>query len=109
MTELCDSKRITAVLGKPKCRSIEAMRDHDGNLTHEKEDIAEIFATFYEDLYASRNRHHGAATYSRDCTQTIAPFTREELHACLKQMSLGKAADSLGITAEMLKVDCELL
>ena len=85
------------------------MRGHDGNLTHEKENIAEMFATFHEDLYASRNGDHGAATYSRDCTQAVAPFMGEELQAFLKLMSIGNAADSLCITAEMLKVNCGLL
>ena len=39
----------------------------------------------------------------------IAPFTLPELEAALKKMKAGKASDSEGVAAEMLKIDCVIL
>ena len=69
----------------------------------------EVIACFDEHLYKSCRTGNGADVYRSSGVNTIPAFTLEELHVALKQMRRGKAADTSGISAEMLVMDCPAL
>ena len=104
-----DLKRLSSLLAPPKSKGIVEMRDRHGSTKHDKSDIAEVFASFYEDLYRSRSNTRSADTYKLYADKAIFPFTRSELRSALKQMKAGKAKDAAGICAEMVTVDCHLV
>ena len=86
------------------------MRADDGLMKSEKQEIADVFATFYEELYRTRREGgRDSGTYACRNAGAIAAFTPEELADALKQMKSGKAGDAGMIFAEMIKVDCPVL
>ena len=48
LSEFCDLKRLNCLLAPRKSNGIIEIRDKEGNLKHDKGDIAEVFALFYE-------------------------------------------------------------
>eukprot|EP00973_Karenia_brevis_P057399 7984973-Karenia_brevis.AAC.1 len=77
---------------------IAEMEDKHGNLDTNRQNIADIFATFYEELYQHRpfrddkhsndNQHNNSNNTPGDTTDhhdstTIPPFTINELDAAL--------------------------
>ncbi|CAK0809453.1 unnamed protein product, partial [Prorocentrum cordatum] len=71
-----------------------------GNVKESKEDVAEIFASFYEALYAgAADQLHLGETPG----ETAPDFTMPELTAAIRSMKNGNRRDSSGIVAEMLK------
>ena len=48
-------KDIAAIRGR-KRRKLTAARTSDGKEVNEKQEVADVFAAFYEDLYASRHK-----------------------------------------------------
>eukprot|EP00959_Pyramimonas_sp_CCMP1952_P149679 3131652-Pyramimonas_sp.AAC.1 len=53
-----DVKQLLSITtGRPKFHITE-MKDNSGNLVNEKHNIADVFAQFYEELYASTRPDH---------------------------------------------------
>ena len=78
------------------------MRDTDGELKTDRQDIADVFADFYADLYASRE----LSAVERTPTEVNHEFNAispEEINDQLKLMANGKGADSKGVVVELLK------
>ena len=101
LTDFRGLREISRV-GRPRRpQRIAAVFDENGVEKSSAEDIAEVFAKFYESLYASRRP---VATNSLQRRQGDAPpFSSEELITALKQMKSGKTKDTSGIVAEMIK------
>ena len=81
------------------------MLDADGRIQSDRASITEIFAKFYEELYRSRRETESGAG-SQDALSVAAgipKFVLEELETALKRIKSGKARDSKGFIAEMLK------
>ena len=84
------------------------MRTGGGKVTYGRREMANVFADFYHDLYARRESdqperlRRQAETSTKD-SETILPFSMEELGTGLKQLKNGKSADVVGVAAEMLK------
>ena len=99
------------ILHPPKQnRSIVEITDKHGTACRSKAEIAEVFADFYESLYKSRRPAQPACTHQASSnTASIPPFTLTELRAALRKMKPGKARDTSGIAAEMLKIECPVL
>eukprot|EP00973_Karenia_brevis_P065793 9143239-Karenia_brevis.AAC.1 len=72
-----------------------------GQEVYAKDEIAEAFATFYEQLYTSKrvNSHSSDNIVSAGSIS----FQNEELRTALRKMKNGKAKDTAGVVAEMLK------
>ena len=109
LSEFRDLKRLSSLLAPPTSKGIVEIRSTDGDLMHDKNDIAEVFACFYEELYKSRSTVRQSDRYQSSSTHAIAPFTMDELCTALKQMKPGKASDAKGVCAEMFSVDCPIL
>ena len=88
--------------------SIVEVTDCNGDPCRSKSEIAEVFAQFYEELYRSRCPDP-PLLHAQRSTSSIPPFTVLELTAALKRIKAGKARDSEGIAAEMLKINCAIL
>jgi hypothetical protein len=83
--------------------------DNNGCVHEDPHEISEAFACFYEDLFRSNSPDKSSTRSSRTSTRSIHPFSLLELSAALKAMKAGKAHDTTGLAAEMLKVECALL
>ena len=89
------------------------MTGRDGNDVTDRQSIADIFATFYEQLYRRSVFHNEHATRDTDAPRRSAdndmthvpiPLSHtEEVHQAIKQFKNGKCKDAAGITADMLK------
>ncbi|CAK0876937.1 unnamed protein product [Prorocentrum cordatum] len=93
---------------RSKCHITE-MKDKDGHLHNDRTSIAEVFAQFYEDLYATTRGQDRPEVYAPGGAESVPPFTTEELDAAIRLMKKGKAGDDHGVKAELLKVDCPTL
>ena len=95
-------KRIASIKGTDKLKPIKTVLDAQGSPIREKQALADVFATFYEDLYACRERD---ATFELGNTPTATerPFEDSELQEALKALKRDKAKDESGIFSEMLK------
>ena len=90
--------------GKLKGRDcISSMLDAHGKVQTDKSSIAEVFATFYEELYSSRDELRDAVDGYRPSPSGTMPFTMHELVGELRSLKGGKCPDGAGIVAEMLK------
>ena len=78
------------------------MKNSEGEEITEPTGILDVFAEFYAALYSSP--HHAPAGLWDNCDFTAPPeITLEELHAQLKMMKTGKAADDHHVVVEMLQ------
>ena len=109
LSEFRDLKRLTAISGKRSNKSISAMMDKHGSPKQGKEDIAEVFASCYEELYRSKCAARSEQTYTPTNDVCIPMFSLDELTRALKQMKLGKVHDTSGIAVEMINISCPLL
>ena len=90
--------------GSSKRRScISRIIDADGNELTNKSEIAETFALFYEQLYASRQPHSHGSNGAAANSSRIPYFCDAELNDAMMKMKGGKAKDDAGIVAEMIK------
>eukprot|EP00959_Pyramimonas_sp_CCMP1952_P353421 7404758-Pyramimonas_sp.AAC.1 len=77
------------------------MTGTDGTKQTTRQGIADTFADFYAQLYASDARCTSPAVDSEP--QQITPFTTKELKMAISQLKGGKAPDTTGIRSEMLR------
>ena len=83
------------------------MLDKHGQEHSDRQKIADIFATFYEELYSSRTTCQPC--FVNEDGDNIPPFTVEELKSELKKLKDKKCRDTSGLVAEMLKCGGETL
>lgn len=79
-----------------------ALRDEQGNVTHNMEEIIKIAEQFCNRLYAS-DAGVRRSTEPTSVACDIQPVTKEEVETTLKGMKKGKAADDDGIIIDLLK------
>eukprot|EP00959_Pyramimonas_sp_CCMP1952_P101008 2113089-Pyramimonas_sp.AAC.1 len=76
-----------------------------GASLREREEVAEAFATFFENLYASTRQGCREHVYGRQSGNLIPPFARGELAAATRDVQNGKTADDQGVRAEFSKLN----
>ena len=81
---------------------IGQMKDKTGAVHTERASIANIFADFYEELYAARPTPNTPITMEGE-DGNIPPFTEEEFTKAMKSLKTNRCKDSAGVKAEMLK------
>lgn len=92
--------QLADIRKKGKKEGMNSVVNKDGKECASKEDIAEVFAEFYESLYAKVEEYD--YRLSEDVESVVA-VTRDEVRKQLRAMKRNKAADEAGIVAEMLK------
>jgi len=95
-------KDIAAIKGSSQKKPIASITDPQGNIISEKVGVANVFAEFYERLYASQSGSGSWRTRDAPAFELI-PITLQELTAALGLMKRGRAMDESGVIAEMLK------
>eukprot|EP00959_Pyramimonas_sp_CCMP1952_P257657 5383963-Pyramimonas_sp.AAC.1 len=92
------------------------MTGQDGNDETDRQSIADIFATFHEQLYRQTDSNNGRSTHGcrppvhcREDLEAevrpkqIPPFTQKEIHQTTKELKHETCKTTAEITAEMLK------
>ena len=100
-------KQISTIKSTKRTTLITSMTNEDGGVERGRQGIADVFASFYEALYQQKGEATAHTTPAPSATQRdtnpIPSFTPTELDKGIKQLKNGKAADSAGIVAEMIK------
>ena len=83
---------------------LQSVFDKKGELQHGRKDIVDVFADFYEDLYAARE---GAdmldGSWREGSCEEVSRFAIEEMVLQLKKMARNKASDDAGLVIEMVQ------
>eukprot|EP00973_Karenia_brevis_P047834 6639642-Karenia_brevis.AAC.1 len=77
---------------------VASMLTKDGVEKTDVEDIAEVFADFFSELYSGE----GSDFPVRGSFAEVTPITPKEVRTQLKKMRNGKAADERGVIAELI-------
>lgn len=88
--------------GPVKRRRITAIKDTANTMHSNEDEVLEVFAKFYEDLYSALSR---GDTQSQRGQSSCAPVTPAEVIAAMKKLRSGKSCGDDGLYAEMLKTD----
>ena len=102
LQEFKDLQRISDIRGNGKRACIVSIIDKNGMEKTDEEDIADVFADFFEDLYCADGDAPGLAHDLQDCHESVPAITPGELRQQLRGMKPRKAADEGGMIAEFL-------
>ena len=103
LDEFKNIKHIPRLKTRVKSRFITQMVDKHGKSQTNRMSIANIFATFYEELYSKRDAGRTRDDIGQTSSDDVSDFTEHELMKALKTLKNGKCKDTAGIRAEMLK------
>ena len=82
------------------------MKQKDGHVVTDRQEIADVFAEFYEELFSGRadiNTSNPVGSMNTGKCHDVSDVTAEEVDDQLKKMSWRKACDSSGMAVELLK------
>lgn len=105
LAEFKDLQRLIDIRNNGKQSCMTSMIGADGVEKTDKFDIAEVFAAFFESLYAG----DGSEVVPGDDMDIVEAVTVDEIRSQLKRMRPRKAADDHGIIAEFLSKGSDLL
>ena len=93
-------RKIADIKNNGKKSLLSGVVDREGTHRDDRQQIADVFAEFYEDLYKSR--------VGEDCSdfsgwEPVPGFTADEVNSALAKMKRGKASDHTGLVIELLK------
>lgn len=96
-------KQITKMNNK-KTR-ISQMKQKDGTITTDREEILTVCAEFYQDLYSSKKEQDKTDMCTKSTDQTDLPnITVKEVELAVKQMKENKAPGTDDITSDIFKI-----
>ena len=98
-----DLKSIASIRSNGKSQFISSVKDSHGQAKHSRQDIADVFADFYTDLYRSRDAQASPLHRDHPESDAVPDVTAEEVGAILKKMAKRKAGDTSGLVVEMLQ------
>ena len=86
-------------------------QDKAGNIKYDRQDIADVFAEFYEELYTSTTKahEHEQKDHYEQYQHTVKSFTMPEPSDSINQLNRGEAADTRGLNAEVIKYSARRL
>ena len=94
-------RHISGIKNARRKEHITSLQSSDGSQVFDQRAIADVFADFYEKLYAAT--HANASDQRPIAKPGIPPFSDAELITGLRQLKHGKSADTSGLAAEVLK------
>ncbi|XP_072048745.1 uncharacterized protein [Amphiura filiformis] len=94
-----------AKLNRKKSR-MHQMRQKDGILTNDRQEILNVCADFYQDLYSSKSNEAKPNTISPDIS-AIPSITQKEVEMAVKEMKDSKAPGTDDITSDIIKIGGE--
>ena len=99
-------KKIAFVKNNEKKQRLTSVQNEKGEIQYDRQEIVDVFASFYETLYAKRGAgaERSQLRPNTSSNHQILAITGQEVEKQLMSMKNGKAADSVGIVAEMVKV-----
>jgi endonuclease/exonuclease/phosphatase family metal-dependent hydrolase len=103
LDEFKNIKHIPRFKTREKSRYITQMVDEHGKIQTSRMSIANIFASFYEELYSKKGPGVTNGSTENVNGGEVPVFTENELMKALKTLKSGKCKDTAGIKAEMLK------
>ena len=101
LDKFADLKNIHRIKTRKKRQLMISAMDRNGVETTDRQSIADIFADFYRELYASPRQEQPEP--NRGTKGQVKPFSLEEIQRQLKRLKSKRAADGDGVVAEMLK------
>ena len=102
LTQFTGLKFITGIRNNQKRHLIGSMLDKDGTLQTGRQETADVFADFYEQLFSEATAAENDINYCA-VPQQVEPVSVNELQAQLTKMAMGKAADNNDVVAELLQ------
>jgi hypothetical protein len=103
LEEFKNIKHIPRFKTRERSRLIVQMMDKHGTTQTNRMSIANVFATFYEELYSRRVTEDAYEATGQVEGDNVPAFTENELLKALRSLKNGKCKDTAGIRAEMLK------
>ena len=86
---------------------LTSVRDENGVEQHGRQEIVDVFATFYEELYKRRHiEHQGVEAPIQDSAvvrASVQPISKAEVKKQAVHMKNGTAADGSGLVTDMIK------
>ena len=99
-----DLKRVAGIRNSGKKHHLTTMRNSLGETVDDKQSLADVFADFYEKLYATRRPRYTDGGWSTMACEKVHLITPVEIEEQLHKMAKRKAGDQAGIVAEMLQL-----
>ena len=96
-------KRLTGFEGSRRRTLMTSICDKYGNTWSGRQQVADVFADFYAELYRGTSERSGWRMEDEETFEEIPPFTREEIEDELKRLKRKRAKDAAGLTAELLQ------
>ena len=94
---------MAGIRSNGKKRMLGSVRDATGEVRHGRQEIADVFAAFYEKLYTGGGYAGRGGSGERGGGREVVPVSADEAEAHLRRMGKRKAADCNGVVAEMRK------
>ena len=99
-----DLSSLNNIKGQWKKHRIASMRNKEGKTKTGRQDIVDVFAEFYEELYSSKEvQQEGLDAMEENEEDAVERITEEEIRSQIKQLKKKKTADGSHIVAEMLQ------
>ena len=101
LSEFKNLQRIGHIRDNGRRNLLQSVFDKHGVLRDGRQEIVDVFADFYSDLYSMRKP--AEATDLEGETEAAEPFTVDEAVGELKKMAKKKASDTAGLVVEMIQ------
>jgi hypothetical protein len=101
LSEFKNLQHIGNIRNNGRRNLLQSVYDKTGILRDGRQEIVDVFADVYSELYAMRKRMEPARLESE--TEAAEPFTVDEAVAELRKMAKKKASDTAGIVVEMIQ------
>ena len=109
LREFKDLKFITGIKSDKKKSKTASMTDKTGSKVYDRQEVANVFAYFYADLYSRKTMEGPVGNPFRGRESEERRISEGEIRKQLEKMARKKAADGSGVVVEMLQAGREEL
>ena len=93
------AEKIRDLTGKKRCARSTVIKDKDGNILSERNEVLERWKEYVEELYGDEDKSLNLP----DVIENGPPITRREIEHAAKKMKWKKAEGSDGVEVDMLE------